>query len=260
MKKWGILLGIVAIVSIISEVVAESKRLEAPIVLDVVIDFNSNEIYVSYLSNTIEPTMVEWVAINGSSYFPRYGGFDMFGGGEVRPPSYKDATYHSIYDATFTIHDVQREELLADAPSLEQAKIHFSGQEEAYEVDIVAVMQSYEAGFTVNHWENEGGEMSVSIAADETLTFTDIALVNPFGHVKALLKDGKTVTLPVTLGEGEYLQLELEETVGTYPAHQAYIRYSGSVEGEAFNEIRGSMINQPASAEWIKERVEQHHE
>ena len=260
MKKWGILLGIVAVISIISEVVAESKRLEEPILLDVVMDFNNNQIYVSYLSNSIEPTMIERVDVNGGFYHPGSGGFDMFGSGEVQPSSYMDAPYYSIYDAAINIYEQEQQDLLASAPSLEPVKIHFSGREEAYEADMLVVKSGWDAGFTVEGWENGAEKMTMAITADETLTFTDITLANTFGHVKALVKDGKIVTLPLKLEEGEYLQLELEETVGTYPAHQAYIRYSGSVEGKAFIEIRGSMINQSASAEWIKERVEQHHE
>ena len=260
MKKWGILLGIVAIISIISEVVAESKRLEEPIVLDVVMDFNTHQIYVSYLTNAIEPTMVEWIDINGNSFFPEYGGFDMFGDGYFEHVGYVNTQYYSIYDATLRMHDVQRDELLASAASLEQATIHFAGEGEPREADLLVIMPISDIAFAVNGWETGEGKMTLSVEAAETLTFTEITLANTFGKIEALVKDERKVSLPLTLQKGEELWVELEEIVAVYPLQQAYIRVSGSKGDTPFSEIRGTLIQQDPNSTWVKERVEQYHE
>lgn len=258
MKKWVVFLGIVAIISIISEVVAESKRLEEPIVLEVVMDFDFNSVYVSYVTNNQKPMRIEWVEINGSSLFPDTWGFDMFGGGEIQTPSFKDGRYYSIYETQMTMNDWHREELLANPASVEKANVHFSGHVKAYEADVLVVMPSSEIGYTVNGWEKEPGKMTMDVIAEDPLTFTDITLTNTYGKINRITKDKETVTFPVTLAEGEKLQIELDELIGLYSAHQAYIRLSGSVGEKSFSEIRGSMINHPPSAAWIKERVEKH--
>lgn len=260
MKKWGIVLTIVAVVSIISEVLADSKKLEEPIVLDVVMDFDFNSIHVSYLFDTKKLMMIERIEINGRTYssHPENWGFDLYGGGGFLNSSYVNAQYYSLYNAQYSIDDFDRQELLLNLPSVKKVHIYFSGHPEPYEADILIVPPSSDIGLTVNGWEREDGKMVMAIVAEETLTFTDITLANTFGKIKHFEKEEEIVSLPVTLQEGDKLQVELEEMVGTYPAQQAYIRVSGHAGDKTFNEVRGDLINQPPSAAWIKERVEKY--
>lgn len=258
MKKWGILLGLVAIVSIISEVIADSKRIEEPVILDVVMDFDFNSIDVSYISNTKEPMRVEWLEINGKSYYPENWRYDLFGEGSFSNASYVAAPYYAVYYEQSRIDELGREELLSNLPSVRKANIYFTGQAKAYEADVLIIPPSSDIGITVNGWERSAGRMELSIIAEEELTFTDITLANTFGKIMQFEKNEKSESLPVTLQEGDKLQVVLEEMVSTYPTQQAYIRLSGQAGDKKFNEIQGDMINQPPSAAWVKERVEEH--
>ena len=260
MKKWGIVLGIVAIVSIISEVVADSKRIEEPVILDVVMDFDFNSIYLSYVTNTKKPMHMDRIEINGRTYshYPENWSFDLYGGEGFLNSSYVDGRYYSVYNIQYSIDDSDRQELLSNLTSMKRANIYFLGHEEAYEADILVVPPSTDIGFTVNGWEHKAGKMVMSVVAEQELTFTNITLANTFGRIKHFEKDGEIMSLPLTLQEGDKLQIELEEMVSTYLEQQAYMRLSGHAGDKKFDEMRGSLINQPPSAAWITERVDEH--
>lgn len=258
MKKWGILLGFVAVICIVSEVIAESKRLEEPVILDVVMDFDYSAIYVSFLTNTQQPAVLQSVEIDGKSYGSEPVSALYTADALKYAYSHADYRYYSIYNSVHYWDDEMGDELLEKAGSLKRVKLYFQDDPNSYEADLLTVMPKEEWYFLLSSDPAVDGKMNVRVEVLDSLTLSAVNLYEKHGKIDAIFKDGEAVSLPIKIEPGANLEVHLSEIPGLYDYDQAYLQFTGTANQKSFMEVIGVNVNEAASEAWVKERVGKH--
>jgi hypothetical protein len=255
MKKWGILLSIVAVICIVSEVMAESKRLEEPVVLDVVMDFNFSSTYVSFLTNNQKPAVLQSIEIDGKSYNPEPASATYYADGTRYAYSFAKYRYYSIYNSIHFWEDEEWDELLEMAESLKRVKLYFQDDPKGYEADLLTIMPEEERLFSLYSDPAEEGKMNVRVDILDTVTLTAVNIYEKYGKVDGIFKNGEAVSLPAVIEPGNHVEVHLSGIQGLYDYDQAYLQFTGTAKQKDFTTVIGVHVNEPASAAWVTERV-----
>ena len=257
MKKWAWLLVLVIIISCTSEAIAYSKRLSHPIVLEVTIDHDFQNLYVSYLTNRQKPTIMQSVIVGDRTLYPQNSGFS-FMAEPAQPNSFKDYTYYSIYSELISLNMELEDPYFTEMiDSFDKATVTFNNGHYAEEVPLKVIRHGRLPAFLLSGNELVNGKLELQILVEDEFELQGLTLEENYGQITGVSLQGEPVTLPFQLKEDDVVVATVEEAYALYMFDQVYVTITGLQNGQQFKEVRGAMTNSQPTEEWVLEKVGQ---
>ena len=105
MKKLFIVLAAIVVIRLGSIAYLETKQLEDPIILAQDIHVDSDMLYISYITNRLQPHEILNVIINGHHFYPyQETNFNGFISSSNQSSEYVSGRMYSIHTVTFPLH------------------------------------------------------------------------------------------------------------------------------------------------------------
>ena len=261
MKKLFIVLAALGIFQIGSSLYLETKQLEEPILIASVVDLDSNRIYVSYITNRLNPSELQSIAIEDVQYYPNPNEFNMFNSDQKVVETFADYRYYSIISPYIPLYTDQLEAIKQQLIHTKEATVYFKdGHSEQVTLDIQEVKGTPQLEFVLSSGGSQGSELAFK--AVEPITIREVELVKGDVEITYFAVKGKEIELPlqapVELGENEQIHLKATDILSRFPGDKFIIHlHVTDKNGVSLVLPLTNNINGTPSEQWVEQMIEE---
>ena len=253
MKKLFIVLAAIVVIRLGSIAYFETKQLEEPIILAQDIHVDSDLLYISYITNHVQPHEISNVIINGHHFYPyqetNYNGFIS---SSNQSSVYVSGRIYSIHTVTFPLHSMEEDLNFSD---LTTSTIQFNDGiqlEEKVTVSKYSVEQTI-LTFNFSSSSNDG------TGKDSYTTEQDAVLTNvTFDELEELTIEinrepvDLPIQAPISIPVNSLIEMNYKSQIGYYSHDRSKIVLSFLDENKVPIEIPFlEFKNNPPTSEWI---------
>ncbi|WP_342527928.1 hypothetical protein MKY84_04070 [Chryseomicrobium sp. FSL W7-1435] len=259
MKKFWIVLVILVGLRWLSIGVYEAKAVDEPVVVASQMNMELNSVFVSYITNTLEPADVERVEIEGHNFAPGNGEIFFFEEmPQVNAQLEVEYPYHAIYSATIQLPHDGYYEFIENAETL---TIHFrDGSSQVFPLQVLQKLPTNDVLISQS-WIGSNETQTESYRAQDDFLLTDI-IPDERIEILSIHVNNKELNVPLTepisISRGDSFVVVKSDS----PA--LFLGEWGTVKLEIKEEFREpselflvSTFNSRPSEEWIQAQVQE---
>ena len=259
MKKLYFILAGIFIIRLGSIVYLESQQLEEPIILAQDIHVDSDMLYISYITNRLQPHEISNVIMNGHHFYPyQETNFNGFISSSNQSSEYVSGRMYSIHTVTFPLHLMEKDLNFSD---LTTSTIQFNDGiqlEEKVTVSKYSVEQTI-LTFNFSSSSNDGTEK------DSYTTEQDAVLTNvTFDELEELTIEINRepvelpIHAPISIPVNSLIEINYKSKIGYYAHDRSKIILSFLDENKVPIEFSNlAFKNNPPTSEWIDQYVKE---
>ncbi|HEY4623652.1 MAG TPA: hypothetical protein VIH12_07310 [Solibacillus sp.] len=260
MKKLLIILAVVGLFQMASIVYYESKMLNKPIVIASEVNGDLNQINISYITNSMRPSELQSLEIDGVQYYPR--NFDWFGQ-QLSTQPIQDQSYakYAYYTIVAPVIGLQSEEVANHLADATEANVTFTdGHSEQ-------VTLTYHKSTYYDYLEFIRGSTGLDgtdarYRLSQALTLKDVRVVDDRVELTNFQINNKEVPLPLTkpieLQRKDTIYIATTNGMARFQMDQFTIELVGlDQHNQEVVLTYTDSLNSPPSAEWVEEIVKE---